>query len=170
MCTKDFLKQVLKDEKKLLKMSDVKFVNVPSFDEISVRALYDRVVSNPDIAIYFPSKFPKGMQCSREYMFNVWNTMEPEQVKAVINHANSQRYSVKNDKVREDTILITEEWRDQIEQMPFVSKQRGRMSDLLKQKSKVQAIHKERVKYEVYKFEKRPRITTGQSQSSLTQT
>ena len=61
MCTKDFLKRVLKDEKKLLKMTDVKFVNVPSFDEISVKALYNKVISNPDVAIYFPTKYPKGM-------------------------------------------------------------------------------------------------------------
>ena len=36
MCTKDFLKQVLKGEKNMLKMNEVRFVNVPSFDEISV--------------------------------------------------------------------------------------------------------------------------------------
>ena len=69
-------------------MSEVRFVNVPSFDEISVKALYKQVVSDPKIAEYFPSKYPKGMQCSREYMFNIWNTKKPDEVKAVIDHAN----------------------------------------------------------------------------------
>ena len=150
------MKEVLSGKKKLLKMSEVRFINVPTYDEVSVKALYDKVVSNPDIAVYFPSKYPKGMQCSREYMFNIWNTKEPEQVQAVLKHANSQRFTVKNDKVRENSIAITEEWKDQLESMPFVSKQKGRMSDLLKMKSKVQAPHKPRVQYEAFDFQKRP--------------
>ena len=38
MITKEFLKEVLTGEKKLLKMRDVKFVNVPAYDEIGVKA------------------------------------------------------------------------------------------------------------------------------------
>ena len=36
--------------------------------------------------------------------------------------------------------------------MPFISKQKGRMSHLLKQKSKVQAIKKEKITYEPFDF------------------
>ena len=45
MITKDFLKQVLTGEKELLKMSAVKFVNAPAFDEIGVKALYDSALT-----------------------------------------------------------------------------------------------------------------------------
>ena len=41
MITKDFLKEVLTGDKRLLKMNAVKFVNAPAFDEIGVTALYD---------------------------------------------------------------------------------------------------------------------------------
>lgn len=41
--------------------------------------------------------------------------------------------------------------------MPFVSKQKGRMSMLLKQKSKIQAVPKERIKYDAYNFSMRAR-------------
>ena len=60
-----------------------------------------------------------------------------------------------NEKVKNEAIVMTEEWRDQLEQMPFVSKQKGRMSHLLKMKSKVGVIHKERAKYEPLDFQKR---------------
>ena len=46
------------------------------------------------MAEYFPDKFPIGRTCNREYMYNVWNTMHPEDVKEVIEYANSQRYSI----------------------------------------------------------------------------
>jgi hypothetical protein len=88
------MKQVLKGEKKFLKMMNVKIINVPDYDEIGVKHLYERVVQRPGMAEYFPDKFPIGRTCNREYMYNVWNTMHPEDVKEVIEYANSQRYSI----------------------------------------------------------------------------
>ena len=83
------LKAILKGEKALLKMKDVKFCNVPAFDEIGVKALYDKVIKLPKMAQYFPDKLPKGRACSKPYMYNVWNTLHPEDVKEVIEFANS---------------------------------------------------------------------------------
>ena len=40
MFNKDFLKQVLTEEKLLYEMKDVKFVNIPCFDELSVKKLW----------------------------------------------------------------------------------------------------------------------------------
>ncbi len=37
---KDFLKQILVNEKKLLQLADVRFVKVPKYEELSVKALY----------------------------------------------------------------------------------------------------------------------------------
>ena len=58
--TKDFLKDVIQENKKLLRMSEVKFVNVPTFDEIAVKHLYSAVVKMEGMAAYFPDKFPKN--------------------------------------------------------------------------------------------------------------
>jgi len=65
-------------------------------------------------------------------MYTVWNTLHPDQVKEVIAFANQQRYGVTHDKQKEDSIQISEEWKQQLDQMPFVSKQKGKMSALLK--------------------------------------
>ena len=80
MITKDHMKKVLREEKDFLKLAEVKFCEVPAFDEIGVKNIYDKVVNRPGMAKYFPDKFPKGRQCCREYMYNVWNTMHPEDV------------------------------------------------------------------------------------------
>jgi hypothetical protein len=84
MITKDHLKGVLGGAKKFLKMSEVKFCNVPAFDEIGVKNIYERVVMSPGMAAYFPDKYPKGRTCCREYMYNVWNSIHPEDVNSVI--------------------------------------------------------------------------------------
>ena len=42
--------------------------------------------------------------------------------------------------------------------MPFVSKQKGRMSALLKQKSKVGAIMKNRISYDAFDFKPEKRM------------
>ena len=44
MVTKDFFKAVLAEKKDLFRIFEVKFCNPPSYDEIGVKALYERVV------------------------------------------------------------------------------------------------------------------------------
>ena len=83
--------------KKLLKMSEVRFINPPLFDEIAVKHLYHDVSQQPLIKDFFPDVFPKGCQCDRSYFYNVWNSKYPDQVKETIEHANAQRYTVSNE-------------------------------------------------------------------------
>ena len=71
---------------------------------------------------YFPDKLPKGRVMSKEYFYNVWNTLHPDSVQNVIEYANSQRYSVDNEKVQQNSIIITDDWQQQIDKMPFMSK------------------------------------------------
>ena len=157
MVTKDHLKLVLTGAKKFLKMSAVRFCNPPAFDEIGVKALYQKIVAQPDMADYFPSKFPKGRQCCRSYMYNIWNTVHPEDVQAVFQHANSVRYSITSEKIKQETIAITDEWKQELDAMPFVSKVKGKMSALLKQKSKINVVHQPRKTYEAFDFGKKAR-------------
>ena len=56
---------------------------------------------------------------------------------------------------------MTEEWANALEEMPFVSKQRGRMAHLLKMKSKISTERKDRVTYEALDFLKRPRTDSS---------
>ena len=53
--TKDFLKQVLTEEKDLLPIREVKWVNMPKFDELSVKQIMPEVRKYPEFMHYFPS-------------------------------------------------------------------------------------------------------------------
>ena len=91
-------------------MKDVRFVNPPAYGEIGVKHLYDRVVKLPGMAELFPSKYPKGRSCCRAYMYNCWNTLFPEDVASVIEYANKQRFSVDNNLVKGNSIMVSDEW------------------------------------------------------------
>ena len=56
-----------------------------------------------------------------------------------------------------EAIEITEDWHKQLMQFPYVSQQKGRMSHLLKAKSKIGIVRKERKKYDVFFIQKRQR-------------
>ena len=133
-------------------MNQVKFINVPAYDEIGVKAMYSKVIKMEGMERYFPSKYPKGTQCDKGYLYNVWNSLHPEVVKNVIDHANSQRFAMTAEKVKQESINITEGWQQELDSLPFVSKQKGRMSALLKEKSVIVQKRKDRVTYGAYNF------------------
>ena len=77
MINKDFIKDVLSGQKRLLKMSILRSINAPCFMEVSVKKLYTRALSMPSMKLYFPDTYPKGQQCDCKYFFDVWNTLYP---------------------------------------------------------------------------------------------
>ena len=60
MFTKDFAKEVFTGKKKLLKLKDVKFVQVTKYDELSVKSLYPKFMTLEGMPEYFPASYPKG--------------------------------------------------------------------------------------------------------------
>ena len=88
MFTKDYLKLVLADKKKLMPISDVRYVNVPTYDEISVLRLWPIMQQNKEFMMYFPDNLRKGLLPRRDYFFNILNTIDPEYIASVIEHAN----------------------------------------------------------------------------------
>ena len=78
--TKEWLKAILIGKKRLLKLSELKTVNVGNFQEVSVKHLYDDFSKREDLTTYFPDTIPKGKQIDREYFFNIVNTICNEEL------------------------------------------------------------------------------------------
>ena len=51
-----FMKDILKDEKRALRVNEVVHLDVPLYPEISVKNLYDDAMADPDVAKYLPSQ------------------------------------------------------------------------------------------------------------------
>lgn len=87
MFTKDYAKDIFSEKKQLVKKKHIHFIEVPKYDELSVKNLYDKFMSLGNVPVYFPDKYPKGRQCDRDYMFNIVNTLKPDMVEELIKHA-----------------------------------------------------------------------------------
>ena len=60
MFTREFAKDVLRGDKKMLKLADRKEIAVVRYDELSVKSLYKDLIALPGMPQYFPNKYPKG--------------------------------------------------------------------------------------------------------------
>ena len=121
MMNKDFLKEVFAEDKELLELKEVSFINVPLFDELSVIKIWPMTKEDKQFMKYFPHKLPKGRVPDREYFFNILNTLYPVYVQEIIRHANAQRNSVANDAQARETIEVTDKWWDALNAVPFIS-------------------------------------------------
>ena len=50
MCNRDLPKDIFAGRKHLMKLSEVKFISVPKYDELSVKALYRKLTGLPGMA------------------------------------------------------------------------------------------------------------------------
>ena len=119
MFTKDFAKEVFAGRKRLLKMREVKFINVTKYEELSVKRLYDNFLSLDGMSFYFPDKYPEGRQCDREYMFNVANTLYEQITTELIHHALLQRNHVELDKKKQESVLLSDHWKNELKTLPM---------------------------------------------------
>ena len=78
MLNKDFLKDVFVNKKRLFKLSEVKRICVPLYDELSVIKLWPMMKNDEDFKMFFPTKMPKGRRPDRDYFFNILNTLQGE--------------------------------------------------------------------------------------------
>ena len=122
LVNKDFLKDVLTGKKQLYQKSAITPIQVPHYDELSVKALYPQFKEDPIFLSYFPDKYPKDKGPPREYFFNILNTLYPDYLSQVMSHANKQRMSTEGEDVKAQSIQISQYWSEQLSSMPYLSR------------------------------------------------
>ena len=91
-----------------MKMSDLRPINPPAYDEVSVKKLYQDALTMPNMPFFFPEAYAKGRQCDCKFFFDIWNTIHPDAVAAVMKHAHMQRFGLEADNVKDETITMTD--------------------------------------------------------------
>lgn len=119
MINKDFLKQILAEEKEFMEVDAVKKVNMPKYDELSVKNFWPRVQGNLRIMKFFPDKLPKGRQPDHEFFWNVFNTLEEPYVRQLLAHANEQRNSAQAEGQQLQSIVVSTVMANKLLQFPF---------------------------------------------------
>ena len=116
--TTPWIKQILAKEKRLLKMKDVRPINPPRFDEISVKNLYEDCLKLPNMSLYFPDRYPKGRQCCRKYFFDILNTLHPDYTRSMIINAKKVRVISDDPDDQGKMIVIDPEWEAELKEFP----------------------------------------------------
>ena len=100
------------------------FIDVLKYDELSVKNLQDKLMALDNMASYFPSSYPKGRQCDRDYLFNVANTLHPGIMQEYIDHALKQRFDPKMGDNKMESIMISDKWKEELQSLPLTNKVR----------------------------------------------
>ena len=129
MYNKDFLKAILGGGKNLFKLKDVKFINVPLYDELSVKRFWPMMQEDEEFMKYLPDKLPVGRIPDRDYFWNIFNTLNEEYVTKLISHANKVRSEATSQQQASQVIEITEAMWDELHAEPFVSCKFSRSSN-----------------------------------------
>ena len=72
-------------------LKDVKSINMPMYDELSVVNLWPDMQNDANFMQYFPDQMAKNRLPERDYFFNIMNSLMGEYAQAIMQHANEQR-------------------------------------------------------------------------------
>ena len=89
MLNRDFMKQLLAEDKKLLELRQVIHCNVPKYDELSVKKFWPLMQRDLAFMKYMPDATQDGRLPEREFFWNVFNTLQTAYVGRLIEHANT---------------------------------------------------------------------------------
>ena len=113
---------MLKGEKRFLPQSEVKPCDVGHYPEVSVKALYEEFAKRKEVEPYMPPKIHKGRTLSKKYFWDVVGSIYPDEIGAIILHANEQRNSVQSALNKESPIIVSSEMEQLLFKYPWVSR------------------------------------------------
>ena len=86
-------------------MHKLKPVNIPRFEELSIKRIMPLIKDDPDVVKYYPDAFfEEGVVADRRYFFDVLATIRPDYVKDMVEHAFTQRGTIETDQMQANCI------------------------------------------------------------------
>jgi hypothetical protein len=131
-------------------------MEVPCYQEISVKNLYEDALKDDLLKKYLPTKEQlSGRLPEREFFFGLMCTLRNQYMKDIITDAHKARFTVSDDDPKKQGILISDAWMAELEKHPYhssnhtlliVIEKPGTGIFLMKERSKLYRPHKEREK------------------------
>ena len=94
----------------MIKISEVKHINVPKYPELAIKNIYHLVTENVQASKFFPNSYPEGRHPDRDYTYNILNSLFPDLVGKVVSHAHNQRNAVMEGANHRDEIKCSSQW------------------------------------------------------------
>ena len=171
-----FMRDLLSEAKLCLKQNEVNRMEVPCYQEISVKNLYEDAIKDEVLAKYLPSKEQlAGRLPEREFFFGLLCTLKNQYMKDIIADAHKARYTVADDDPKKQGIVISDAWLAELEKHPYHSskcrcltfiEKPGTGIFLMKESSKLYRPQKEREKKKLSKRLGGPSMSSGEGRTT----
>jgi len=100
-------------------VNEVKRINVPHYEELSVKSIVDMYKDDERLWKYLPTVYAKGKQLDRTFFFNILHTVHPDALPELIAHAREQRQKRITEGEEKETIEIASDWVSKLSEIPF---------------------------------------------------
>ena len=120
--SKDFLKEVFAGRKHLIPRAQLRPIEMPKYDELSVVNLIVDIMKEKELAKFFPKQRTKADLPDRLFFFNVMNTSDHDYHATLLKHAHDLRFGAKNPQDNPTTIEINDQWVKELQASPFYSR------------------------------------------------
>ena len=120
-----FMRDVLADKKLHLKQNEVIRLDIPGYQELSVKNLYEDALKDPVLTRYLPTKEQLSNKLpEREFFFGVLCTLRKQYMTDIIQDASKKRFKVSDDDPKRQGIAITDGWFQDLMKHPYHSSKR----------------------------------------------
>jgi hypothetical protein len=117
-----FMRDILSEKKLHLKQNEVIRLEIPSYEEISVKNLYPDAMKDPVLSKYLPSKEQVSNKLpERDFFFGVLCTLRRQYMTDIIEEANKKRFKVEDDDPKRQGIAISDAWMEELLRHPYHS-------------------------------------------------
>ena len=117
-----FLRDILADKKLHLKQNEVIRLEVPNYQELSVKNLYEDAMRDAVLAKYLPNRDQlSGKLPECEFFFGVLCTLRKQYMADIIAEAQAKRYKIQDGDQPQDAIVVTEAWLQELQKHPYHS-------------------------------------------------
>ena len=108
--TNDFLKEVFAGRKHIIPRAQLRPIEVPKYDDLSVVSLIADIMKEKELAKFFPEQRTKADLPNRQFFFNVVNISDPDYLTTLLKHGHELRFCAKNLQDNPTTIEVSEQW------------------------------------------------------------
>ena len=117
-----FMRDIFSEKKLHLKQNEVIRLDIPAYQEISVKNLYEDALKDPVLSKYLPTKEQVSNKLpEREFFFGVLCTMRKQYMQDILEEANKKRFRISDDDPKKQGIAITEGWLQELMKHPYHS-------------------------------------------------
>ena len=171
-----FMRDILSEAKSFLRQNEVNHMEVPCYQEISVKNLYEDAMKDEVLVKYLPTKEQlSGRLPERDFFFGLMCTLRNQYMKDIIAGAHKARYTVADDDSNNKGISISEAWMAELQKHPYHSsklwllihiEKPGTGIFLMKESAKLHRPQKEREKKKLAKRLRAPSEASNEDKNA----